>query len=220
MDQRDRDQRGGNGHRLHRAVGRGGSPGLRRAPRVGVEGAILNEFSIDPWVAVLDLGDGTVLAFEANGWQGSTGPTLRRAASAGRAASVFWNVNAVQQLSFAENGAVLSSTRDYGWLPVSPGSAAVAEAIVDLDFSDWETRRERGLRAVGRFTGRQVGPAEILARKSQLEPNTDVTAWEMLHDTANPDPFSAVLAMWPGARIVLGTSAADLLRSACSEVST
>lgn len=133
--------------------------GARDEP--GSLGEIVNEFSIDPWVAVRDLGNGAVLAFEDNGWQGSTEPTLRRASAAGSAASVYWNVEAVQALSFARGGTVLSSTRDFGWVPVPSEPAAVAEAVVGLDFSDRQCRRERGLIAAGRFTDRQVGPVEV-----------------------------------------------------------
>ncbi|MEQ3537193.1 hypothetical protein WHI96_00015 [Pseudonocardia tropica] len=125
-------------------------------------GDIIEEFTTDPWVAVADLGDGVVLAFEDNGWQGAFAPTLRRVSAAGRAASVFWNVNAVQTLSFAESGAVLSSTTDYGWMPIDAGGhSAVAEAISGLDFSDWRTQRERALIAVARFTGRPVRRADV-----------------------------------------------------------
>ncbi|BBG00865.1 MULTISPECIES: DUF6461 domain-containing protein [Pseudonocardia] len=127
-------------------------------------GEIINEFSIDPWVAVADLGGGTVLAFEDNGWQGSAGPTLRRVSAAGRAASVFWNVNAVQALSFAEHGRVLSSTTDYGWRPIETGgNRVVAETVAGLDFSDWKTQREQALVAAAWFTGRLIERADVEA---------------------------------------------------------
>ncbi|MBN9791766.1 hypothetical protein DMP17_24635 [Pseudonocardia sp. TMWB2A] len=125
-------------------------------------GDVIEEFTTDPWVAVADLGDGIVLAFEDNGWQGAYAPTLRRVSVAGRVASVYWNVNAVQTLSFAEAGAVLSSTTDYGWIPIDAGGhSTVVEAISGLDFSDWRTQRERALVAVARFTGRHVRRADV-----------------------------------------------------------
>ncbi|MEU4377799.1 hypothetical protein [Pseudonocardia alni] len=123
---------------------------------------IIEEFTIDPWVAVTDLGDGVVLAFEDNGWQGTCAPTLRGVSATGRAASVFWNVEAVQTLSFAESGTALSSTTDFGWIPIDTGGhTAVADAISALDFSDGTTRRERALLAVARFTGCLVGRPEV-----------------------------------------------------------
>ena len=62
---------------------------------------------VDPWVAVL-AAENAVLAVEYNGYQGSTEAVLRRASAGGRAASLFWNVNALTRLSFAEGGRVLA----------------------------------------------------------------------------------------------------------------
>jgi hypothetical protein len=63
--------------------------------------------SIDPWVAVLEAGT-AVLAVEYNGFQGADQAVLRRASAGGRA-GMFWNVNALTRLSFAEGGQMLAS---------------------------------------------------------------------------------------------------------------
>ncbi|MFC5007690.1 DUF6461 domain-containing protein [Dactylosporangium cerinum] len=116
--------------------------------------------SIDPWVAVLDLG-GAVLAVEYNGWQGSTAPVLIRASAGGRAASMYWNVNAVTRLSFAEHGELLLAVEPSGDLGAPP---ALAAALGDLDFADrHRDRRRMGLVAVQGFTGHGI-TAEHLAR--------------------------------------------------------
>ncbi|MEV4628171.1 DUF6461 domain-containing protein [Micromonospora sp. NPDC049523] len=116
--------------------------------------------SIDPWVAVLDLG-GAVLAVEYNGWQGSTAPVLTRASAGGRAASMFWNVNAMTRLSYAEHGEVLLSVEPFGDLDAPP---SVAATLADLDFADHHRgKRLMGLVAVQRFTGHGL-TAEHLAR--------------------------------------------------------
>ncbi|GAA2166439.1 DUF6461 domain-containing protein [Actinomadura napierensis] len=120
----------------------------------------LERQSIDPWVAVLDLG-GAVLAVEYNGWQGSTKPVLARASAAGRAASMYWNVNAVMRLSFAQHGQVLLSKEPFGVLDAPP---PVAETLAELDFADHHRGRNMmGLVAVQRFTGHGI-TADDLAR--------------------------------------------------------
>ncbi|MGW4500816.1 DUF6461 domain-containing protein [Micromonospora sp. NPDC004336] len=121
---------------------------------------LMSRRSIDPWVAVLDLGD-AVLAVEYNGWQGSTAPVLTRASAGGRAASMFWNVNAVTRLSFAERGELLLSAEPFGDLDAPP---PVAAALADLDFTDHRRGKpQQGLVAVRRFTGHGI-TAEDLAR--------------------------------------------------------
>jgi hypothetical protein len=121
---------------------------------------LMSRQSIDPWVAVLDVG-GAVLAVEYNGWQGSTAPVLTRASAGGRAASMFWNVNAVTRLSFAEHGEVLLSVEPFGDIDAPP---AVAAVLAGLDFADHHRGKpSMGLVAVQRFTGHGV-TAEDLAR--------------------------------------------------------
>jgi hypothetical protein len=105
----------------------------------------------DAWVAVLDVGD-AVVAIEDNNFQGSTAPVLSRASATGRAASMFWNVNAVTRLSFAERGEVLFSQEPFEEIVDPP--APLADVLEGLDFSNARRgKRAMGLVAVQRFTG-------------------------------------------------------------------
>jgi hypothetical protein len=106
--------------------------------------------SIDPWVAVLEAGT-AMLAIEYNGFQGSNEAVMRRASARGRAASMFWNVNAMTRLSFAENGQLLASFEPPEDVDAGP---AVAAALDGLDFDDYRNKTAKGLVAVQRFTGR------------------------------------------------------------------
>lgn len=117
------------------------------------------EMSIDPWVAVLAK-ENAVIAVEYNGYQGSYGPVLRRASENGRAASMFWNVNAVTRLSFAEHGELLASFEPPN---VPDDIPAIDDAIAGLNFADYRDKEGKGLVAVRRFTGHGF-TAEDLAR--------------------------------------------------------
>ncbi|MEW2357706.1 DUF6461 domain-containing protein [Spirillospora sp. NPDC029432] len=121
---------------------------------------LLQRQAIDPWGAVLDVG-GAVLAVEYNGFQGSSAPVLTRASTGGRAASMYWNVNALTRLSFAEHGEILLSEEPFGELEAPP---QIAETLTGLDFADHHRRKYMmGLVAVQRFTGHGI-TAEDLAR--------------------------------------------------------
>jgi hypothetical protein len=111
----------------------------------------LREAYADPWLAVLEF-DGVVVAIEENGYFGSRAPVLTAASRAGRAASMFWNVNAVTRLSFARGGEVLSSFEPM--LGASSADDEVTAALAGLDFENYRDRNEKGLVAVERFTGR------------------------------------------------------------------
>lgn len=113
--------------------------------------------SVDPWVAVLDTPE-AVLAVEYNGFHGSHEPVLFAASARGRAASMFWNVNAVTRLSLAERGRLLASFEPRGDIDAEP---AVAAAIAGLDFADFGDRAEKGLVAVERFTGRGITAGDL-----------------------------------------------------------
>lgn len=114
------------------------------------------DFGIAPWVTVLPVGD-KVLAVEFNGWQGSTGPVIRALSRPGRAASMYWNVNALSRLSLAEHGEILAAfepgLEQHPELPFFDG----------LDLADHRERRGKGLVVVERFTGHGI-TAEDLAR--------------------------------------------------------
>lgn len=111
------------------------------------------ESSDEMWVAVLTAGD-AVLAVENNGFQGSDGRVLCRASAGGRAASMFWNVNGMTRLSFAEGGQVLAAFEP-GLEEAEEAEAAgpVAAALNGLDFDDYRDTSAKGLVAVERFTG-------------------------------------------------------------------
>lgn len=113
--------------------------------------------SIDPWVAVLEAGT-AVLAIEYNGFRGSNEAVIRRASARGRAASMFWNVNAMTRLSFAEDGQVLASFEPPEDVDAGP---AVAAALDGLDFDDYRNKTAKGLVAVQRFTGRGLAARDL-----------------------------------------------------------
>jgi hypothetical protein len=124
-----------------------------------IDDEVTELMSIDPWVAVLDTGDG-ILAVEYNGWQGSQEPVLLRASAGGRAASMYWNVNGVTRLSFAEGGRLLASFEP----PVETATGAgpaVAAALAGLDFDDYRDTTGKGLVAVQRFTGRGITAEDL-----------------------------------------------------------
>jgi hypothetical protein len=123
------------------------------------DGAIAPLFTADPWVAVLDAGT-AVIAVEYNGFQGANQAVLERASVGGRAASMFWNINGVTRLSFAEDGEVFASYEPFGPLEKDTGPA-VAAALEGLDFSDHRDKEEKGLVAVERFAGRGITQGDL-----------------------------------------------------------
>lgn len=118
----------------------------------------LREAYADPWLAVLDL-DGVVVAIEENGYYGSHADVLTAASRAGRAASMFWNVNAVTRLSFAKGGALLSSFEP--GLQEPSADEEVTAALAGLDLENYRDGNEKGLVAVERFTGRGLYPEDL-----------------------------------------------------------
>ena len=118
---------------------------------------VIERMSADPWVAVLDTG-GAVLAVEYNGFQGADEDVLRRASAGGRAASMFWNVNALTRLSFADGGRVLASFEPGEDTDAGP---AVAAALDGLDFEDYRDTGGKGLVAVQRFTGHGITAGDL-----------------------------------------------------------
>ncbi|HEX8628071.1 MAG TPA: DUF6461 domain-containing protein, partial [Catenuloplanes sp.] len=113
---------------------------------------------IDDWVTVLDAGD-AVLVVEENGYLGSHPAVLSAASTTGRAASMFWNVNSVTRLSFAQGGQVLASFEPWGREESIPPD--VAAVLAGLDFAEFGSRTEKGLVAVERFTGRGITPDDL-----------------------------------------------------------
>jgi len=71
---------------------------------------------------------------------------------------MYWNVNALTRLSFAEHGRVLDAFEVGYQNP--PGAAAVTAAVAGLDFERGD-RTAAGLLAVQRFTGRGLTPDDL-----------------------------------------------------------
>jgi hypothetical protein len=111
----------------------------------------------EPWVGVLDAGDAVILV-EANGYRGAQADVLAAASASGRAASWFWNVNALSRLSFAEGGRLLAAFEPRGGEDLP---AELSSAVSGLDFADSHQWMERGLVAVERFTGRGVTAGDV-----------------------------------------------------------
>ncbi|ASF07006.1 hypothetical protein NBRGN_072_00090 [Nocardia brasiliensis NBRC 14402] len=101
-----------------------------------------------PWIAVASLTD-AVLAVEYNGYQGSRGPELRALSRGTRAASLYWNVNGLTQLSFAADGRIVAAFE----LGEQQRDRTLEPILRDLDFDDYRNRIAKGLVAVERFTG-------------------------------------------------------------------
>ncbi len=135
----------------------GGDPdGPRSLRELGEEQ--MRTTSLDPYIAVLADGD-AVFVVEFNGFQGSLKPPLARASAGGRAASMYWNVNGLTRLSFAERGRVLASFEPLvGNLDIEP---PIAEAIAGIDFADYRDKTEKGLVAVERFTGHGITAEQL-----------------------------------------------------------
>ncbi|MFI7672242.1 DUF6461 domain-containing protein [Actinophytocola sp. NPDC049390] len=119
-------------------------------------------------VAVLAVDD-VVLAVEDNGFQGADQGTLKALSRNGKAASLYWNVNANFQFAIAERGELVyaGDPRD------TPG----APHMEDLDIDDFRHRNAKGLTALARATGRAVTAADIAAihaadRAYVLEPRS------------------------------------------------
>ncbi|MDX8032859.1 DUF6461 domain-containing protein [Lentzea sp. BCCO 10_0856] len=90
---------------------------------------------------------------ECNNYVGSQREVLERLSRNGKAASLFWNVNAVRRLSFARDGQLISSEEP--WEEADFGDdPEVAAALDGLDFGDWRHTNAKGITAVTRFTGR------------------------------------------------------------------
>lgn len=115
-----------------------------------------------PAVGVTAVQGGT-LAVEVNGYEGNRENLLRAASKAGRAGSVYWNVDRLVMLSFAENGNVVAvyevPTRRDGYL----GSEDAARVFDGLDFADPETTVASAVLALQRYCGVEFSAADVTA---------------------------------------------------------
>ena len=101
--------------------------------------------------------DGAVIAVELNGWRGSDAGVITAASRAGRAASSYWNVNALRRLTFAERGRLLEAFEP----PGQPADPAVLAALDGLDFEDYRDWTAKCLVTLERFTGLGITEADI-----------------------------------------------------------
>ena len=89
------------------------------------------------------------------GSQGADTDTLTALSHNGKAASLYWNINANFQLTIAEHGKLL-----YAGDPRDEPGAPHTE---DLDFDDFRHRNAKGLTAVARFAGRDITANDLAA---------------------------------------------------------
>ena len=90
-----------------------------------------------------------ILVIEPGDFRGSEKAVLEALSHNGRAASMFWNVNAVTTLSVAENGELLDAFE--GWDEAT--HPAVLALFQGLDLHDYQDKVARGLVVIERFTG-------------------------------------------------------------------
>lgn len=108
----------------------------------------------EPLLNVLEV-DGYVVALEDNGFQGAQTEILRELSRGGRAASVYWNVNALFRVTAAEGGVVVYADEPRGESEVPYGE--------DVDFADYRHLHAKGLLVVARFVGRGMSAADLAA---------------------------------------------------------
>ncbi|MGW4213009.1 DUF6461 domain-containing protein [Lentzea sp. NPDC004789] len=104
--------------------------------------------------------DGGVVVVELNNFVGTDREVLERLSRNGKAASYFWNVNALTRLSFARDGKLVSAEEPWGETDFGD-DPEVAAALDGLDFGDFRHKDAKGITAVCRFTGVEL-PAEKL----------------------------------------------------------
>ena len=155
-------------------------------------------------VGVVPCGDG-VLAFEINGFQGARPEVLRVASASGRAASIFWNVNGIVQLTCASAGRMRGSEE----LLVLDESCSLPPALVPALAAAFEREEDMvlpGLRAVETFTGLSTAGLVLPA---------DVTMYPLLTAVPDLEAVDAASMLWShdapelSARILAASSPAQ-----------
>jgi hypothetical protein len=84
---------------------------------------------------------------------------LRAASANGRAASMYWSVDALTNLAFARDGEVVDSFE-----PLVPHDATdpeVRAALDGIDWVDYTDLHEKGLVAVEEFTGHGIRERDL-----------------------------------------------------------
>lgn len=142
------------GSREQVLAGFGVEPG---APTMSAEEAVLDSAST---VGLAEVEAG-IVAVEFNGYQASRPEVLRTLAARNKAASAYWNVNALTRVSLAQTGRLLSAFEAGATTRRDGEAPAVADALMaDLDFQagQWNACM---LVMVERFTGVQVTSALV-----------------------------------------------------------
>jgi hypothetical protein len=133
----------------------GGNPSAPMSIRAYVERLSLRrDYTYEAVLTVLAVDD-VVLAVEENGFQAAGSNRMKALSRKGKAASIYWNVNANFQLTFAEHGELVYSADSAG--------KANPPGMGDLDFNDFRHRNIIGVAAVARFAGRGITEADLAA---------------------------------------------------------
>jgi hypothetical protein len=111
--------------------------------------------------------DGGVVVVELNNFVGTNREVLERLSRNGKAASYFWNVNALTRLSFARDGKLVSAEEPWGETDFGD-DPEVAAALDGLDFGDFRHKDAKGITAVCRFIGVELPTDELTAAINDL----------------------------------------------------
>ena len=147
------------------------------------------------------------LVVEPNGFQGSRLPLLADLASAGRAMSVFWNVNGGAQIAYAEHEritAVIRPVRSRGG-DGEEGFLQRWEGVAELD-EDW---RVGALSLAETVVGQRLGEVARRVRARLEDVERDLLAQSAaLHDSGLVEPGSPAHRLIVESRGVRVTAAA------------
>jgi hypothetical protein len=116
--------------------------------------SVPQQYGYVPTLTVLAVDD-VVLAVEENGFRGADRRTLTALSRNGKAASLYWNVNANFRLTIAERGNLVFAGH--------PGHEPGAPHTEGLDFEDFRHRKAKGMTVIARFTGRGITATDLAA---------------------------------------------------------
>jgi hypothetical protein len=173
----------------------GGDPteaAARSLSEVGAELAGYHYSAVPAVVLVTPVGD-WLLGVEPNGFQGSRPEVLRAASVDGRALSVYWNINATNQITYAVGGrtsVVFDMHRPEDRHGRDPG--ALDGHLDGLPFGEFGDRWAAGLALAERVTGVRLtgAPLDGTLRRAVLRPVPEDLVYEGLEgDPALDEPF-------------------------------
>ena len=105
--------------------------------------------------------DGWTVLIEPHGWAGATPAVLQRLSDGGRAVNVFWNVNALMHIGWAEDGRVV---RSFDPLVEEREEQRLPEEA-DLPFGEPETTLAAAFVLVERLTGVRIERDWLVTRR-------------------------------------------------------